>query len=280
MGNARWLGVCRWVHVLLVAGYILVTIMIVMVSLVLFGVRMANWVRWVMVVGWFGVCFGGVVLLELMGLFVGHGCRRPIRSEEERLSGLMLNVWIRMGSNGKAALETKSISTHGIRRGMEVRFRIRSDAKRADGSFGSRTIIIRSGTLILASDEELLGILAHELGHLRDGDRILEAAFQCSGVFALGFRFGCRLVRRGFRLNMAGGLLLLALLSPVLLSLWFFFCVDLVFRSLKWGLMKLGDVRQDCFAVRSGCGKGLRDWLEKSGLEANVSRIRRLEKMA
>jgi hypothetical protein len=258
MGNARWLGVCRWVHILIVIGYVLVTIMIVIVLLVLFGVRMANWMRWVMVVGWFGMCFGGVVLLELAGVLIGQGCRRPIRSEEERLSGLM----------------------QGISPETDVRFLIRSDARRRDGSFGFRTIIISSSTLLLASDDELRGILAHEFGHLRDGDRILEAAFRCSGVLGVGFRLGCRLIRHGFRLNRAGGLLLLLLLSVVLLSLWFFFCVDFLFRSLNWGLVKLSDVRQDCRAARSGYGKGLRDWLEKSGLEANVSRIRRLEKMA
>jgi len=263
MGNAKWLGVCRWVHILFVFGYVLVTIMIVVVMLVLFGVRMANWVRWVMVVGWFGVCFGGVVLVEWMGLLVGRGCRKPIRSEEERLSELMKEVWMRMASGAR-----------------EMRFFILSAPDRRDGSLGFRTILISSGTLTMASDEELRGILAHELGHLRDGDRILEAAFLCSGVLAMGFRFGCRLVRRGFRLSIAGGLLLLALLSPLLLSFLFFFCIDLVFRSLNWGLVKLGDVRQDCFAARNGCGKGLRDWLEKSGLAANVSRIRLLEKMA
>ncbi|HEV3414677.1 MAG TPA: M48 family metalloprotease [Puia sp.] len=263
MGNARWLGVCRWVHILLVVGYVFVTIMIVIVLLVVFGVRMANWVRWMMIVGWFGVCFGGVVLVEWLGLSPGKGCRRPISSEEERLSKLLKEVWRRIGSEGK----------------REMQFLILSASDRRDGSLGLRTIMISSGTLILASDEELRGILAHELGHLRDGDRILEAASLASGMLALGFRLGCRLIRRGFRLNWTAGLLLLALLSPVLLSLWFFFCVDLVFRGLEWVLVKLGDVRQDCFAARSGCGKGLRDWLEKSGLAVNVSRIRRLEKM-
>lgn len=209
-----------------------------------------------MLVGWLVMCFGGVVLVEWMGLFFGLGCRKPIRSERERLLGLMIDVGER-----------------------KVRFLIRSDAKRSDGSFGSQTIIISSSTLILASDEELRGILAHELGHLRDGDRILEAAFLCSGMLALGFRLGLRFFRRVFRLSVPGGILLSVLFSPVLLFLLFFFCVDSVFRGLKWGLMKLGDFRQDCFAARSGCGKGLRDWLERSGLAANVDRIRRLEKM-
>jgi hypothetical protein len=176
----------------------------------------------------------------------------------------MDEIWKRMDWDGKV---------------QEIRFLIRNDPRRTDGSFGSRTIIVSSGTLLLASDEELRGILAHELGHLRDGDRILEAAFRCSGVLALGFRLSCRLIRRGFRLNIAGGLLLLALLSPVLIFLLFFFCLDSVIRILHWGLLKLGDLRQDSFAFRSGCGDGLRMWLIRSGLAANVSRIRRLEKM-
>src|SRR5579863_2757221 len=218
MAKLRWLDLCRWVHFLLVVGYVLITIMIVIVLMLLFGVRMANWTRWVMVVAWFGMCFGGVVLLEWMGLSPGPGCRKPISSEEDRLSGLMQE----------------------IRKGKEMRFLILSAPEKRDRSFGLRTIVISSGTLALASDDELRGILADELGHLRDGDRILEAAFRCSGVLALGFRFSCRLIRRGFRLTRIGGLLLVAMLSPVLLSLWLFFCIDLIFRGLNWGLVKLG----------------------------------------
>src|SRR5580658_7574354 len=276
MGNARWLGVCRWVHILLVIGYVLVTIMIVIVLLVVFGVKMANWMRWVMVVGWFGMCFGGVVLAEWMGLLGGNGCRRPIMSEENRLRGLMDEVWKGMSFGRPIGFETKGWvepergSVAPQVKVREISFRIRNDPKRTDGSFGSRTIIISSGTLLLASDDELRGILAHEFGHLRDGDRILEAAFRCSGVLALGFRFSCRLIRRGFRLTRIGGLLLVAMLSPVLLSLWLFFCIDLVFRGLNWGLVKLGDLRQDSFAFGAGYGDGLRTWLIRSGLEANV----------
>ncbi|HTR31572.1 MAG TPA: M48 family metalloprotease [Puia sp.] len=265
MGTARWLGACRWVHVLLVFVYVFVTIMVVIVWLVLLGLRMPDWLRWVMLVGWFAVCFGGVLVLERMGFLIGQGCRRPIKSEEERLFGLIDEVYERMGSNEKT--------------GKEVRFFVRSTATAGDGSFGCRTIIISSSTLLLASDEELRGILAHEWGHLRDGDPILEAAFFSAGIFARGFRVARGVIRRGFRLTIVGGLVLLALSSPVILPLLFFFLLDSLFRGLIWGLRKIGDLRQDCYAVRAGCGKGLRDWLEKSGLAANINRIRRLEKM-
>lgn len=262
MNRVRWLGLCRWVHLLLVIFYVFVTIMLVIVLLMLFGVHMANGLRWALLVGWFAVCFGGVLVVEWVGLSPGQGCRLPIRSEEERLSGLIDDVWRKTGSIEKG-----------------VRFLIRSDEKKRDGSFGRRTIIISSGTLMLASDEELNGILAHELGHLHDGDRIMEAAFYCSGLIARTFRLAWHFIRRGLRSNAVSGFMLLIFLSPVLLPLLLFFLVYLVFQRLIWLLSALGDYRQDCFTVRSGCGKGLRDWLEKSGLAANADRIRRLEKM-
>lgn len=301
MHSARWLRVCRWLHILLVFGYVLVTIMIAIVWMVVVGIRMANWARWLMVVGWFGVCFGGVVLAEWMGLFVGRGCRKPIRSEEERLSRLMDEVWKRTatGSRDESKREIKPRWSFGRPIGFEtkgwsepekervavpvkdqeMRFFILSAPDSRDRSLGFRTIMISSGTFILASDEELLGILAHELGHLLDGDRIWEAAAFFPGILGLAFKRACRLIRRGFRMNMPGGFLLFVLLSPVLLFLLLFFCMDVVFRGLNGALATVGDFRQDRFAVRCGCGKGLRDWLEKTGLTANVSRIRRLEKM-
>jgi Zn-dependent protease with chaperone function len=272
MVTARLLGVCRWVHVLLVFVYVFATIMILIVLLVLFGLKMPNWVRWIMLSGWFAVCFCGVLVMEWMGLLIGQGCRRPIKSEEERLWGLIEEVQARIRS-------TRSDVTPPAHPEAEVQFFIRSNPDRGDGSFGYRTIIISSGTLTLASDEELRGILAHEWGHLRDGDRILEAAFFCAGIFARSFKLAWRVIRRGFRLTLVGGLVLLALLSPLMLPLLFFFLQDSLFQALNWGLLKIGDFRQDYYSARAGCGKGLREWLEKSGLAAHVDRIRRLDKM-
>jgi Zn-dependent protease with chaperone function len=261
MRGTRWLELCRWVHVLLVVSYVLVTIMLVIVLLSLFGVWLANWVRWMMTVGWFAGCFGGVILMERVGFFAGQGIRRPIRSEEERLSGLMVDVCKRMDLSGK------------------VHFLIRNDPQKKDGSFGARTIIIGSGTLMMASDGELKGILAHELGHLRDGDRVLEAAAITTGLVARGFRRVCRIVLWGLRWSVVAGLMLLCLMTPLLLTLLIFYLVDIAFRGILWSFRRWLVYRQDVFAFRLGCGEGLRAWLEKSGLEANVDRIRRLEKM-
>jgi Zn-dependent protease with chaperone function len=251
--------------------------MIIVLSMV-FGLRLANWVRWVMLAGWFLVCYGGVFLMDWIGLLFWQGCRKPIGSEEERLSDLVHDILKRVDPD-----------KHWIERAREpnpvewvypkVRFLIQNDPKRPNGSFGFRTILISSGTLPLASDGELQGILAHELGHLRDGERVMEAAFFTAGLLAQLFRLGCRLIRWGFRVSVAGGLILLGILSPALSLLLIFYLVDGVFRVLRLGLRRWVDFRQDAFACRIGCGKGLQAWLTKTGLTANASRIRRLEKM-
>jgi Zn-dependent protease with chaperone function len=251
---------CRWIYAALVLAYVVVTIMILLVVLIVVGVRIPDPVRWLILTGWIGLCVGGVVLAErLWPLFSSD--RMPILEEEERLNSLMGEVQGRVGSK------------------MRIRFLIRGDAKARNGSLGYRTILIQSGTLPLASDGELRGILAHELGHLRDGDRVMEAAFLMAGLPSLLFRWGCRLIRWGFRVSIVVGLLLLGVLFPVLVGLLPFFLLDGVFRVLRWGLSRQIDYRQDGFAFRVGCGDGLRAWLARSGLATNVQRIRRLEKM-
>jgi hypothetical protein len=268
MSNARWLAICRWANVLLVVGYVLVTIVVVIVWLMVSGVRMANWVRWAMLIGWLGVCFGGVVLVEAFGAtviraVVFRGCRLPIRVEEERLEGLMREVW-----KGLGVVPERSI-----------RFMIRSDPEGDNGSFGRRTILISSGTLMWASDGELRGILAHELGHLLDGDRVFDTAFATAGFLARGFRLSWRFSRWWFRMGATIGFLYLVLLSRVWFGFLLLYLLDATSRLLRRGLIRWREFRQDRHADRCGCGEGLHDWLVKSGLAANVDRIRRLEKL-
>jgi Zn-dependent protease with chaperone function len=252
---------CRWVYGFLVLVHVFFTIMFLLVVLIVMGVRIADFVRWVILAGWFAICLGGVVLVERLRPLFSPVYRRPILAEEERLNSLMGEVQRRVGSK------------------MRIRFLICGEAEKPTWSLGYRTVVIQSGMLALASDGELLGILAHELGHLRDGDRVMAAAFETAGLPARVFRWGGWLIRRGFRISIVVGLLLLGVLFIVLIGLLPFFLMDGVFRAFRWGLRRQIDYRQDAFAFRAGCGDGLRAWLVRSGLAANVSRIRRLEKM-
>lgn len=252
---------CRWIYAGLALAYVVVTIMFLLVLLVVVGVRLCDPARWLILVGWIGLCFGGVVLVERLRPLFWPAYRLPILAEEERLSSLLGEVQTRVGSK------------------MRVRFLISGEAEKPTGSLGYRTIVVQSGMLPIASDGELRGLLAHELGHLRDGDRVMEAAFSMARLPARLFRWGCWSIRWGFRFSIVVGLLLLGALFLVLIGLMPFFLLDGVFRAFHLGLIRQIDYRQDAFAFRVGCGDGLRAWLMRSGLAANASRIRRLEKM-
>jgi Zn-dependent protease with chaperone function len=252
---------CRWIYAGLVLAYVFVTIMFLLVLVVVVGVRIPDPVRWLILAGWIGLCVGRVALAERLRPLFSPAYRQPILAEEERLNSLMGEVQSRVGSK------------------MRIRFLICGDAEKPTRSLGYRTVVVQSGMLALASDGELRGLLAHELGHLRDGDRVMEAALSMAGLPALLFRWGCWSIRWGFRFSIVVGLLLLGMLFPVLIGLLLFFLLDGVFRVFRWGLWQQIDYRQDRFAYRAGCGDGLKAWLLRSGLAANASRIRRLEKM-
>jgi heat shock protein HtpX len=258
----KWFVVCRWLNVVLVVAYVWVTFFFFLTCLILVGMRLSDAVRWMMLAGWMGMGVGGVAFVERLCPFLFSGCRLPIRAEEERLVAAMEEIKDRARSK------------------MRVRFLIRNVAEKRDGSLGYRTILVSSGSLQWASDGELRGMLAHELGHLRDGDRALEAAGFAAGWPALLFRIGCRVVRRAFRTFVVVGVLVLLSLALPLLLLVPFFLLDGVFRVLRRALAYAIEYRQDAYAFGVGCGDGLRAWLEKSGVSAHVGRIRRLEKLA
>ncbi|HUB61622.1 MAG TPA: M48 family metalloprotease [Puia sp.] len=253
---------CRWVYNFLVLVYVVMTSVTLVVLLIVAGVHLSDGVRLAIFAGWIAICLGGVFLAERLIPFVWPGYRRPILAEEERLDSLMREVQRRTGSK------------------MRIRFVICGDAERPTQSLGYRTVVIQSGSLPLVSDGELKGILAHELGHLRDGDRVMEAAFVTAGLFSAVFRWWCRLVRPRFGSSVILRLLLMLAIFLLALVLLPFYLVDGVFRLIAGVLRRQIEYRQDRFAFKAGFGDGLRVWLTKSGLAAQVSRIRRLEKMA
>jgi heat shock protein HtpX len=227
-----------------------------------FGWRLSEGIRWLMIAGWMAVCFGKPWVAEKLWRFWRPSWRRPIFSEEEQLKAAMREV------------------AKNANFGRPVRFLIDGDPAQHTRLVGYRTILVHSGSLQWASDLELRGMLAHELGHLRDGDSVLEEAFRTAGVFSYVLRLLWRFAWRVFRFLWLVGLLLFLLLSPVFIVLSALFLLDRVFRLLRRWLRRWIVYRQDAYAFRAGFGDGLRSWLEKSGLAANAERIRRLERMA
>lgn len=245
-----------------VGTYLIAVIGFLIGMSLVFGWRLSENVRWLIVGGWVAVCFGKPWVAERFWRLWRPSWRRPILAEEDQLKAAMREVM-------------KSADCR-----LRARFLIEGDPARHTRLIGYRTILIQSGSLQWATDDELRGMLAYELGHLRDGDSALEEAFRTAGVFSyfLGFLWHC--VWRVFRSVWLVGILMLFFLSPVFLTLSGLYLLDIFFRLLRRMIRQWIVYRQDAFAFRAGYGDGLRGWLEKSGLAANVERIRRLERLA
>jgi heat shock protein HtpX len=136
------------------------------------------------------------------------------------------------------------------------------------------TIAVSAELLKKLTDEELKGVLAHELGHLVSRDTTLAWAFVTAGQLPAMVRW-VFFVTQATLWRVAGlalpVLILLFLFKPlflmpiiaVLLFLMSFWLLDRVFRWLRLFLSRRGEYRQDAFAHRLGYGRGLRDALIK-----------------
>src|SRR6185312_13420119 len=236
----------RWINVVLGSIYIFFSVGLQIVLLVVCGGRLSNAFRWELLVGWAGVCLGKIWLAEnLYRLMPG---RLPVLAEEERLETAMREVSVRAGST------------------LRVRILIGKEPEQRDGSVGYHTIVVPSAALQWASEGELRAFLAHELGHIRDGDRALREVFHMTQPATTGFRLGRGLIRRLFRFWSPGAMVLTLFLLPLGFLLLPSFLWERSFGLLLTGLRRWDDFRQDAFAFRAGYGEGLRAWLERSGL--------------
>jgi Zn-dependent protease with chaperone function len=131
------------------------------------------------------------------------------------------------------------------------------------------------------TDDELKGVLAHELGHLVSGDLMVSGAFATAGllpaaVYRLVFLISV-VLRKMILFVPLIGLLLLAIfifflffkplfLMPVVaagLFLITFFVLNRLFHWLRLALSRQCEYRQDVYAHKLGHGAGLRDALKK-----------------
>jgi len=124
------------------------------------------------------------------------------------------------------------------------------------------------------TDDELKGVLAHELGHLISRDLIVSWAFRTAGDLPGLVRRILFFVRR-FTLRM---IVLLAMILfilflfktrlvmpviAVMLFLAIFSLLDRMFNWLQLALSRQCEYRQDAYAHRLGFGAGLRNALKK-----------------
>jgi Zn-dependent protease with chaperone function len=262
----------------LVLLYVVLTIFCFLLVLAIAGMKIPDVWGWSIVAGWVLLCFGSAYLFTGVTLFFGYRLRRPIRVEEEKLGAAFREVQERAGYN------------------KEIILRIEENKEYNAFATGTRTIAVSKGLLAELTDEELKGVLAHELGHLVSYDTVMASAFVTAGylprIVRFAYRIGAFIVRSGFvknytlitnrgmgeanRFSLVSGIItilvfgvvlylahLLQAAVPVILFVLLFGILHFIYRVLLLLLSRLAEYRQDAFAARLGFGTGLRDTLEK-----------------
>lgn len=214
------------------------------------------------------------------------GYRRPNESEQIRLNRLLSEI----GMDRKLTL-----------------YRNREVAPNAV-TFGFNTIGITDGMMRQASDEELKGVICHEVGHLSHYDYVygiliysLELfGYQCLyGIFFIpAFIFG---IIGSMVFALVPGLTFVGALTGKIWWMIYKLLHHIIYgisRFLYVNINKYAEYRCDAYAVKYGCGEGLLSFLRGLKREEDVygecptfteymmsthpataKRVKRLEKM-
>ena len=149
--------------------------------------------------------------------------------------------------------------------GMERKLNIycNRDARTNAVTFGFHTIGLTGGILQTASDEELKGVISHEVGHISHYDFVYQVLL--FSMQLLGYRclYGLFLIPALF-FGLAGNLII-AVVPAVR------FAVVGMLHHTIYGISRIADVninkyaeyRCDTYAVRYGCGEGLLSFLRR-----------------
>ncbi|MBS1664117.1 MAG: M48 family metalloprotease [Bacteroidetes bacterium] len=281
----------KYINALLVFLYVVLGIFCFLLVLVIAGVGMSDRTGFLIMIGWVIFCFCSAYLFSGWRLLFGGRLRKPTVSEERRLGAAFEEV--RRRADGRQ-------SACGVQRGTGYsrNFKLRIDETEGWNAFatGTRTIVVSKRLLAGMTEEELKGVLAHELGHLSSGDTVIGAAYVTAGVLprVAGYLFrlvmaiflsgfgsrqrvrtnrGVVVVRRG---NLLAGLfwfvVLLAVVAyfhlmnglvALVLFVLLFSLLHVIMRPLTLLMARLAEYRQDAFAHELGFGPGLRQALER-----------------
>ena len=274
----------KYINAVLVTLYVVLTIFCLLLVLVIAGVKISDRTAWLIMMGWVVLCFSSAYLFTDVLLFFGSRLRKPIQAEAEKLEMAFSSVQQRAGYTKK------------------VKLRVHESTDWNAFATGTRTIAVTKGVLAGASDDELKGLLAHELGHLMSYDTIVGSAYWTAGYLPSIVRWVYRriaaIVLSGFRqrvlvqtnqgvmkagrFNLWSGIVWLVIvvaifyflhILQVIVAIVFFVVIfgilNVIFRWLTLVLARFSEYRQDAFAARLGFGQGLRDMLEKLTYQGN-----------
>lgn len=141
---------------------------------------------------------------------------------------------------------------------------------------GFNTIGFTEGMLHTASDEELKGVIAHELGHLLHHDYIYDTLIH--SMQSLGYRclygiFYIPALIFGFVGGLITGLLGIGSLMQIIADLWwglYKLSVRIIYGISKLAsvnINKYGEYRCDAYSLHYGCGSGLLSYLRRTKVQ-------------
>lgn len=225
---------------------------------------------WIVSILWLSSCSTGFLWLAPLALTT-YRLRKPILEEEEWLHPLLHELSLR---TGLPALP---------------RLYILEEPQIDAFVAGKNRIVLSRGLLVQLNEREVKAVLAHELGHLRDGDTLAETAFKIAGSPLLILYRALLLFWKPLKRTQKAimRVLIMAVVSSVLwlitpdlgLLLVFLFTfrlgypfLDLIIRTSWCWFSRKAEYRQDGFAQSLGCGRALKsallkiDSLHSSGL--------------
>lgn len=244
------------IQTVLVVLYIILSVCLLLLIFALSGVDISWLTLFASTGGCILFCFSGVHFLGLPRLFFHGHLRKPILDEEIRLTSCLNEVSRDAGCHKKFRLRIIEVVEYDVL------------------ACNTDIIAISRSLLDRLTDEELKGILAHELGHLLSRDTTVCWAFAMASfipdMIPWHYKLTARMVT-SFTFLTAVLMLLLILFKPmpllsffgVLFSMLVFYLVHRIFRRLMLLMSRLTAYRQDAFAHRLGHGAGLMKALKK-----------------
>jgi Zn-dependent protease with chaperone function len=272
----------------LAAIYVLLTGIAILIMLKLCALPVNTGMALLFMTVWTSFCFSAARFRAGISLFFELNVRKPIHVEEERLDRCLGEVLQRAGivEQGGGGRVLAGLF------GLPERFELLIGEEDGLNAFaiGHHTIVLSRGIIGQMTDDELKGIIAHELGHLMSRDCVARAAFDMAvnllkiikWVYGMIRRsMPVRLIIRISRISLAAAIALLlfvaylfykeGLLLPVAALVLFvklFGRLERAFRFLLLQVSRFTEYKQDAYAHHLGYGAALRQALYKLTLEA------------
>lgn len=192
------------------------------------------------------------------------GCRDATRDEADIFGSAWKRAWNRAREDESAEYGFPSLE-------REPTVYVANNKYPNAYAIGNRSVVVTTGLLGNASDEELEGLLAHEIGHIVHGDsvkRTVASTINTAGNIACWIMVGiiALLAFLGEIFGGRSGIITLVALAFAFVALIMKLALKLVQYLLELGMLAVGrseEYRADAYAKSLGFGHGLGSFLSR-----------------